>query len=343
MLKKIIICLLWLPTLSYAGSENPSHTDDLYINGYIGAVMLKEYGISTDIEVRDGNVYLPQTLTERSDYEQIKDDILAAPGVRSIKIVQDTQLERIASVWVHPSAPLFDPLIADQKWPRFSAGYHYYTESVNYKHAFDGVFGKVFPVVRKGMTSSVFTEVGVLASVFATFDLNSESFDLMNADYMVGIPFSVKWNRLSMITRFYHQSSHLGDEYIKRSPWVERVNLSYETIDSIVSYRLLDWLRVYGGAGFVVRRDPSTYGRWSYQFGTEVYLAPDSLFLPVQVLAVDVKGMEETGYTPYVSAKLGIRPSKNTLLTLDFYNGNSPHGQFYISRVTWVGVSFTIY
>ena len=35
-------------------------------------------------------------------------------------------------------------------------------------------------------------ELGIQAGVFAIFDLDSQSFDMINADYLVGIPFTIK-------------------------------------------------------------------------------------------------------------------------------------------------------
>ena len=35
-------------------------------------------------------------------------------------------------------------------------------------------------------------ELGIQAGVFVIFDIDSQSFDLINADYLVGIPFTTK-------------------------------------------------------------------------------------------------------------------------------------------------------
>ena len=47
------------------------------------------------------------------------------------------------------------------------------------------------------------------------------------------------------LVRVYHQSSHLGDEYLLRNR-VDRVNLSFEVVDALVSYDPFEWLRLYG-------------------------------------------------------------------------------------------------
>ena len=78
-------------------------------------------------------------------------------------------------------------------------------------------------------------ELGIQAGVFAIFDLNSQSFDLINADYLVGIPLTIKTGNFANLTRIFHQSSHLGDEFLLRGQTNERINLSYEAVNSLLS------------------------------------------------------------------------------------------------------------
>ena len=52
--------------------------------------------------------------------------------------------------------------------------------------------------------------------------------------------------------RLFHQSSHLGDEFLLRTQ-TQRVNLSYESVDLRFSYEIGDVLRLYGGGGLPLR------------------------------------------------------------------------------------------
>lgn len=55
--------------------------------------------------------------------------------------------------------------------------------------------------------------------------------------------------------RGFHQSSHLGDEFIINNPAVERKNLSFEAVDVLlaVEERLgRVYGRVYGGGAYIV-------------------------------------------------------------------------------------------
>src|SRR2546429_8496104 len=91
-------------------------------------------------------------------------------------------------------------------------------------------------------------EVGVQAGVFAVFDLDAFSKDLVNADYLVAFPLSYRYADFSAMLRVFHQSSHLGDEFLLRTK-TNRVNLSYESVDLKLSYDFGDLVRVYGGTG----------------------------------------------------------------------------------------------
>lgn len=75
-------------------------------------------------------------------------------------------------------------------------------------------------------------QVGLLAGVFSQFNLDAPSTDLINDDYIVGIP--VSWRHGAWLTQvhLYHQSSHIGDEFLLENPAFNRVNLSFEEVES---------------------------------------------------------------------------------------------------------------
>src|SRR5512133_1384990 len=54
-------------------------------------------------------------------------------------------------------------------------------------------------------------QIGSEAGVFAQFDLGTRSADLLNADYVGGIPLTFRVASFSGRFRVWHQSSHLGD------------------------------------------------------------------------------------------------------------------------------------
>ena len=60
---------------------------------------------------------------------------------------------------------------------------------------------------------------------------------------------------MSARIRGYHQSSHLGDEFILNNPGVDRVNLSFEVFDGLLSFEG-DWWRLYIGGGYLAGAKP---------------------------------------------------------------------------------------
>jgi len=103
------------------------------------------------------------------------------------------------------------------------------------------------------------------------FDMNAPSSDLINTDFMVGIPLSWRSGLFSTCVRVYHQSTHLGDEFLLSRPGFNRVNFSYEEVKAILS---LDapggWGRLYAGGGYLLHREPDNLDRAKVQWGVEL-------------------------------------------------------------------------
>ena len=168
----------------------------------------------------------------------------------------------------------------------------------------------------------------------------------MNADYFAALPLTYAWKDLSVMGRFFHQSSHLGDEYLLRNR-VERINLSYEGLDLLFSYELPWDLRAYAGGGYLVRVDPSDLKRWSTQGGLE-YVGPnlraDESVELRPVAAVDLQNQQEGGWETNLSPRAGIRldrpggTRRHFDVLLEYFQGNSPNGQFYGRYIRYIGL-----
>jgi hypothetical protein len=109
-------------------------------------------------------------------------------------------------------------------------------------------------------------QLDVIGSIFAQFDVGSPSNDLINADYIVGFPLTIRRRGFSARVRLYHQSSHLGDEFLLRDEEFQRENLSFESVELILSQEVGP-LRAYIGTERAVparaRRSGSTAdARW---------------------------------------------------------------------------------
>ncbi|HXH83643.1 MAG TPA: DUF1207 domain-containing protein, partial [Candidatus Tectomicrobia bacterium] len=240
-----------------------------------------------------------------------------------------------------PGGALFKPLIADPRWPHFAASYQNYLGG-----DFDNVaavsFGETFSLYR-WRTDIGWWEVGLQAGVFAVFDLDAQSLDLVNADYFVGVPVGWRYDSWSALLRLYHQSSHLGDEFLLRRTRPERVNLSYEAVDLKASW---EWrfLRLYAGGGYLFDQEPASLDPWSVQYGVELtspWPARPARWRPIA--AVDLQQREENRWAVDLSARAGVEidgvlATRRMQLLLEYFFGHSPNGQFYTDRIEYLGL-----
>jgi Protein of unknown function (DUF1207) len=214
--------------------------------------------------------------------------------------------------------------------------------------------GDVFPLGRwNGSTPGDGIQLSLSAGVFAQFDLGTASYDLVNADYVIGLPLTIRRGRNSMRLRIYHQSSHLGDEYLLREPPTvqDRENLSFESLEAIVS-RDYGPLRGYAGGEWLVNREPADLARTVAHAGLE--FRPMTWIIPLRklggfrvVAATDVKASKEQDWKPGISVRAGVEydrasgsepPGRRWSLLLEHYEGPSPYGQFFRERVRYSGI-----
>src|SRR2546430_13522831 len=96
----------------------------------------------------------------------------------------------------------------------------------------------------------------------------------MNTDYLVGLPVAYRRGNTAMRLRVYHQSSHLGDEYMIHAH-AQRVDLSFEAAELLVARELAHW-RVYGGGEYMFTHSPADLKPGVLHAGLE-YRQPGSL------------------------------------------------------------------
>ncbi|MGZ4954062.1 MAG: DUF1207 domain-containing protein, partial [Methylobacter sp.] len=200
--------------------------------------------------------------------------------------------------------------------------------------------------------STVQWEAGVQAGVFSDFNLDGPSSDLINTDFVVSAYSSLRAGQFSTFGRIYHQSSHLGDEFLlsKIGTNFQRVNLSYEGVDLKLSYEFPYGIRLYGGGEGLFDRDPNALKIWSVQYGAE-FRSPWRMQLASMrpIAAVDVKNHEENDWNYDVSARAGVEfenlqvIGRKFQILAEYYNGYSPSGQFYREKIEYIGLGAHFY
>jgi hypothetical protein len=236
-----------------------------------------------------------------------------------------------------PRDLLFSSLLADPRWPHFSVSYQHHFNNDQLAQIGSATFGETFSIYRFGGPLGSLLEIGLHAGVFSIFNLDAESHDLVNADYFVALPLSLKKNNFSAMARIFHQSSHLGDEFLLNNRTQQRINLSYEGIDTLLSYHLPFGFRLYGGGGYLFDRDPPDLKPWIAQSGLE-FNSPAAWWSGAlrPIAAVDVQSREESDWRADVSLRAGVQfenpefLSRKLKLMFEYYKGRSPNGQFYI-------------
>lgn len=338
---------------------------DEFIAGYATAVLELQFHIlDCSVDVQDGVVTVSGRGLEGDAREMAVTQLREIPGVVRVVVDDSSESElpekkdgiavtctRPPEGTFFPKGRVFEPLFGDPRWPHFSARYLNYHDNPEFDSVGAVSFGGSFPFYRGPLPIGGEWDLGIEGSVFSIFDLDAKSYDLVNSDFRVAFPsVGYRFEDFSALARLFHQSSHLGDEYLLRDGDIERENLSYEGVDLLLSYNLPASLRVYGGGGILFHRSPSSLEPHFFQTGLQ-FESPwgflGAMFRPVA--AVDLKFYQETDWNPDFSGRFGLQfgspenyPSVYQLL-FEYYNGYSPDGQFYSRKIEYFGIGLHYY
>ena len=133
-----------------------------------------------------------------------------SPKAGNYKISMDTQAMEQAGVYHLPTGflppgRLFQPLIADPKWPVFSASYTHYSpyHPNGLKDVIPVSIGDTIPFERGDWPDQWQWEAGMQADAFAYFNMDTAHSDLQNTDFMVGGYFAARHRNFSFLIRYY--------------------------------------------------------------------------------------------------------------------------------------------
>ena len=204
--------------------------------------------------------------------------------------------------------------------------------------------GDTFGLIRfGGPAAGEGFQLDVIGAIFAQFDVGKSATDLINTDYVIGVPLTFRRSGFSLRTKLYHQSSHLGDEYLLRDTGIERENLSFESFEVLASIEIGP-LRAYGGGEHLFRREPESVAAKVWHGGFELRSGTNAR---AQLIGgIDLKAPENHNWSPATSARLGIavrrtgaegHPGRLINFVLELYEGPSPYGQFFQDDISYVG------
>lgn len=270
----------------------------------------------------------------------------AGPNYCGVDIPEDEALGVVA----FPQGNVFCPLLADPKTSNSFLGWQRVSRDTSFGQDIGAVgvadhFGLVRwggPVAGEGL------QIGIEGGIYAQFDLNSPSYDLINADYTAGVPVTYRRSDVSARVRVYHQSSHLGDEFLLRADHPERENLSFESVEALLSVDVAV-LRLYGGGEYLFNQEPQRLKPHIAHGGLELRQRnplPGTSGVHL-VAAGDVKALEREDWTVGYSVRAGFEVSRGResshvarrwLLLAEYYHGASPYGQFFRDHIEYAGV-----
>ncbi len=194
-------------------------------------------------------------------------------------------------------------------------------------------------------------ELGMEFNIYSQFSIVDvgDAFmgGLQNADYRISSVFHTQQNlatfyRLSL----FHQSSHLGDDYIIRNfittPTLRTQN--YEQLDLSIYKRFEKW-NIYGAGGYNV--SPNTVrDRWLLQLGGDWSQPMPNRSGLALIAGTDIKIYEHNDFDPNIRVAAGIEFGRTTptpvKLLISFYQGHLPYSTLEYQRVRLIGLSLII-
>lgn len=184
--------------------------------------------------------------------------------------------------------------------------------------------------------------VGLEAAAFARFALQVLEREMVATDWFFAVP--VIWHHENGWTRFryYHSSSHMGDEYARRFE-DPGVNFSRDAAEIFYFHSLLDRFGVFGGVRYAYNVHPEESERWVVRGGGQLE-APEKGMRLRPFLAADMEWDQDAGRRPRVEVRTGAKLRKvgmlqNLRLSLTVLTGPSPLGQFNGKPTTQVGLT----
>lgn len=265
-----------------------------------------------------------------------------------------------------PHDNVFRPVLADPKQPRFFLNYrrvHFRGAGVPAEGegrtinagiiALGGDFGLWGLRQPRGCDG---IQVNLFGAIFSQFNIDTASADLLNTDFLIGSEVALRRGAVSGRVRLFHQSSHLGDEFVLNFAipnGIRREDLSFEEVDALVSldgqWRPLRW-RLYGGGGYLLFPDEPPLERGILQWGLELRgpdwrpwrLPGQAKFVPV--FGADFQSHEEREWNITTSLKGGLElatpgGTHRIRLVVVYLRGFIPFGQFFnTEKIENVGV-----
>jgi hypothetical protein len=231
---------------------------------------------------------------------------------------------------------VFPRLLADPRQVQLSASYYRHrgrdVSDIGLGHAWG--LGRW----RSGEDQSLLWELDVEGMAYSRFHVRGGVNEFETVDFLAALPLTLRRGDVSFKGSLFHESSHLGDDFIRRTGGTG-FRYSTEGLRLLAALEPHRWARVYGGGSYLLHRVPLTE-RGSLQAGAE--LMSDDLKwtrrMPIRAYAAqDLQWRERVGWNPdarsVAGLKFGLKDSTRALRAqVGYFEGHSPFSQFFRER-----------
>jgi hypothetical protein len=337
-------------------SATPADRDvpeDAYLTGYVSALLERQlqwepgsFRVETQAGIATVILYTQQPGRARA----AQNALAGTQGLRGLRVrIQPAGAAGTAPYTLaHPLSDLFPPLLADPKAPQSSIAFvHVNADTSSISAALVSLGGEFGFYQWRAKPHGYQWQMGIFAAVLSQFNLDAPSEDLINTDYLIGLPLTFRRDTYSGRLRIFHQSSHLGDESILHGTAPARVIVDYEALDLLLAKDIASW-RAYGGGEYMFRRNTTELDRTSLLAGVDYRSSDDLVWGARLVGGVHVRWLQQRDWAAGTSLKIGLEfgqphpVRRGSRLMLEAYNGYAPFGQFYVYDVSYYGLGYYV-
>ena len=277
------------------------------------------------------------TLLALTDIQQVE--------IRPLKIKREAKTESAsAKTWkLLPTEAVFDRPLADPLRPRFYIASRQASDTYPANNVGSVGLGENFGLLA-GRNTLGLDALDISIQGFATsdFDMAKISRDLLVNDYLIAGQLAVRRNAVSSAFRYYHQSSHKGDDYIGLS------GATYQKVD----YNAVEWLlaytwkgaRIYAGGEYLLPEEPENIDQAVARAGIDYRGAMSLWGVGRWVMGADVRALQLQNYYNNTRLVFGAeffadkQASRSLSLLATYYTGYSYHLQFFQEQSDYTGL-----
>lgn len=240
------------------------------------------------------------------------------------------------------SEKVFRQLTADPRRVQLGAAYY----RLDGKDRADAALGHSWGMTRWRSEDEAWSwQWNIEAMAYSRFTLSGSLNAFETVDFAGNLPVAARRGVFSARAMLFHESSHLGDDYI-RTTGDQGFRYSIDGARLALSAEPLAWLRVYCGATYLLHTIPDPARRVA-QAGVELTSRAFGLRHMKAFAAQDVQFRENVGYHGSWRAMAGIvigidGAPRSMRAFVGRFDGYSPFGQLYRrrERYTDLGLGF---